>query len=172
MSLREKLKQLLLKHVHFYRESGVSCSGSVKLRDAHTGEILEENHNIEVDDGLKLICYMLTDESGYDTGLTYQAIGTDSTTPTVSDTTLGTETNRKTFTERKTNFTTDIRMEFSTFFTASEADDVIGEVGIFGHDATGALDSGTLFCRALLSFDNSAATNDITITWAVIVSRT
>lgn len=152
-------------------KDGITIGGHVKLIDARTGEVLAENHNIEVDDGLKHICYMLTDVIGYDTGLTYQAIGTDNTSPSTSDTKLGAETNRKTFTEKKTNFTTDIRMEFSTFFTAAESSVAIEEVGIFGHNATATADSGTLFCRALLSFDNSTGSNDITISWDIVISR-
>jgi len=121
-----------------------------------------ERHNLVVTTGKELMCQMLIDDSGYDTGLTYCAIGSDSTSPAVGQTTLVTEENRKLITSK--SCTTNV-ITLSTFFTSAESNYAIEEVGIFGHStASSSADSGVMFNRVLLSYDNSGASPlDLTI---------
>ena len=123
------------------------------------------SHNIIVTSGKVLVAKMLMDASGYDTGLTYCAIGSDSTTPAVGDTTLATEENRVAVTSKSRTVNA---VTYSTFFTAAQSTYAIEEVGLFGHStASGTTDSGELFNHALLSYDNSAASVDLTIDVAI-----
>jgi len=111
---------------------------------------------------------MLIDTSGYDTGLTYTAIGTGTAAPAVGDTTLGTETARKAITlrERAANV-----LLLQTFFPAADCNVFLKEVGVFGHSTASATpDSGVLFARTLLSYDNSGGSpSDLTLDWEITI---
>ncbi|MBM3131955.1 MAG: hypothetical protein FJZ95_02835 [Chloroflexi bacterium] len=109
------------------------------------GEFLENNSDAE-----------------YNTGLTYYAIGTGTTPPAASDTQLATETGRKTFTEINYNSAT-FELTITTFFAAADCTYDIQEVGIFGGaSATATANTGKLADRALVSFDNSLGSYDLT----------
>ena len=101
------------------------------------------------------------------TGLTYHAIGTGTTTPAAGDTTLTTESNRLAVTS-KTRAGNVITL--STFFVAAECTYNIKEAGIFGDQATGVADSGTLFCHYLQSYDNSGGSYDLTFDYDLTIS--
>ena len=119
--------------------------------------------NLIVTVGKQLVGDMMIDVAGYDTGLTYHAIGTTATAPVIADTTLTAEAARKAVTakSRLVNVIT-----YSTFFTAAESTFAILESGIFGHStASAAADSGILFSHYLVSFDNSGGLYDITMTY-------
>ena len=117
-----------------------------------------------VTDGLEFVTDMLIDTSAvYDTGITYQAEGTNNTAPAAADALLGTEAARKIMTSRSRS---GVEGTFSTFFTGAEANDNIKEAGIFGGTgATGAANSGILFSHWLVSFDNSLGAYDITFVY-------
>ena len=129
----------------------------------------DEGSNIVVTDGLEFISNMLIDTSAvYDTGLTYCAEGTDNTAPAANQEDLVTEAARKAITSRTIS---GVESTFSTFFTAAEANDVIAEAGLFGGSgASAAADSGIMFCRWLVSFDNSGALYDITFDYVLTPS--
>ena len=137
-------------------------------RHIKTGEaIVKEGHNLIVTVGKSLMGDMLIDEAGYDTGLTYQAIGSDNTAPAIGDTVLAVEEARKAITS-KSRATNEIT--YSTFFTAAESTYAIEEAGIFGHSTAGAgADSGVLFSHWLVSFDNSGGLYDITIDYVLTI---
>lgn len=139
-------------------------TGKVKL--LVNGKIVAESENLVTNVGKALVGDMLIDTSGYDTGITYCAVGTGTGTPAVTDTLLGTETYRKalTYKERAGNV-----MYLQTYFTASTVNVYIKEVGLFGHStATATLNTGIMFARALLSFDNSGGSPvDLIIQWEV-----
>jgi hypothetical protein len=110
--------------------------------------------------GKNLVGDMLIDTSGYDTGLTYCAIGTNNTAPAVGDTQLGTETARLAITS-KTRLVNVITL--STFFTAAQCTFNIKEAGVFGHStASGSANSGIIFAHWLVSLDNSGGLYDLT----------
>jgi len=121
-----------------------------------------ESDNIVVTSGKVLVARMLIDDTGYDTGLTWCAIGSDNTAPAVSDTTLGTEEERKEVTSKSRSTAV---ITYSTFFTSAESNVAIEEVGLFGHStASATTDSGEMFNHALLSYDNSGASPlDLTV---------
>ena len=145
-------------------------SGCWKLvaHNPKTGEtITKEGHNLIVTLGPTLIGDMLIDETGYDTGLTYCAIGTEATAPVIADTVLGTEAARKAITS-KTRTLNEITL--ATFFTAAQSTFNIKEAGIFGHStASAAADSGVLFSHWLVSYDNSGGLYDLTFTWILTI---
>lgn len=129
--------------------------------------VVIEGENLIVSTGKYLVGQMLIDVSGYDTGLTYCAIGTGATAPVVGDTKLTTESARLAITS-KTRVTNVITL--STFFTAAQSTYNIKEAGIFGHStASGSADTGQLFSHWLVSFDNSGGTYDITIDYILTI---
>ena len=155
-----------------YESESLKLFGQWRLTARHTktGEVIvKTGKNLIVNSGKALVCDILMDKSGYDTGLTYQAIGTTDTAVGVGDTTLTAEAARKavTFKSRSANVVT-----FSTFFTAGEATYNIKEAGVFGHSTASVTpDSGVMFSHWLVeAFDNSAGTYDITIDYVLTVS--
>ena len=125
--------------------------------------------NLIVTAGKVLVCRMLIDDGAqWDVGLTYHAIGTSSTTPSLSDTQLGTEVERKQPT-LKTRAGNEITL--STFYPAADCTYAIEEAGIFGSSTAGAsADSGELFSRYLQSYDNSAGDYDLTFDYVLTVA--
>lgn len=143
----------------------------LEARDCKTGRLVarRKSKNLIVTVGKNQICQLLLAiGSPWTNGLTYQAIGTGTTTPTVADTQLATETARNVVTSRPSSASN--QATFSTFFTAAQSTYFIKEVGIFGKDASGSANSGALFSRTLLSYDNSGGTTDITITYVLTVN--
>ena len=142
----------------------LKITGWVKL--LANGKVVAESHNLITTVGKALVGDMLIDVSGYDTGLTYCAIGTGTTTPTVANTTLVTETARTTITYKERSSNT---LFLQTLFLAANCNVFIKEVGLFGHStASGAANSGVLFARALLSYDNSGGSPvDLTLQWRI-----
>ncbi len=130
-----------------------------------------EGKNIICTVGKQLLGDMLIDRAGYDTGLTYCALGDDNTAPVIGDIALGNEGGgiamRKTMTSRTRLGKT---ITLSTFFTAGQSTLAIEEAGIFGHStASGVVDSGILFAHWLVSFDNSGATYDLTFDYVLTI---
>jgi len=132
-------------------------------------DIILEGENLIATIGKNLIGWMLIDTSGYDTGLTYCAIGTGLTAPAVTDTGLTTEKARKAVTTKSINANTH-EITFSTFLTAAEATYYIYEAGMFGHStATNESGSGILFSHWLVTFDNSGGVYDITLDYILTI---
>lgn len=129
-----------------------------------------EGENLIVTTGKELVGHLMKDTSGYETGLTYQAIGTDNTAPVVGDTDLTVETARKAVTTKTQGSSPNTnQFTWSTFFTAGESTYNIKEAGICGHDATSTLDSGVLFSHWLVAFDNSAGTYDLVFDYVLTI---
>lgn len=127
-----------------------------------------ESKNLIVTVGKQFVGDMLIDkDSDHDTGLTWCAIGTNNTTPAITDTQLGTEVNRKQITTRSRS---GIDITLSTFFTAAESTYNIKEAGEFGHaSATSTPNSGKLLAHWLVSFDNSAGNYDLTFDYVLTI---
>jgi len=79
---------------------------------------------------------------------TYHALGTGVTAPEVSDIQLETEIFRKLISVRDVAANV---ASFQTFFTTSEANDTLREIGLFGDDASGTVNSGKLFARVAIN---------------------
>jgi hypothetical protein len=121
--------------------------------------------NLIVTSGKELVGDVLIDVEAV--GLTYHAIGTDNTTPTVSDTALNTEASRKLWTS-KTRLGNVI--SFGAFYLASESSFAITECGVFGGSlATATLNTGALFSHYLQSYDNSGGAVDLTFEYELTI---
>lgn len=97
--------------------------------------------------------------------ITYCALGTNATAPALADVALGTELFRKQISVRSVSGNV---ATFQTFYTTAEANGTLKEAGLFGDDATGVANSGTLFCHTAI--DRVKSTNDtLTILWALTV---
>lgn len=126
-----------------------------------------ESHNLWTTIGRSFIANTLAATAGYSVGLTYCALGVGTTAPAVGDTILANGVARKAVSSRTV---TDNILVVSTFFTIVESTYHIQETGLFGHtDATSTINTGLLFARALLDYDNSAGANNITITWTLTI---
>ncbi len=150
-------------------EQSITGKWGLTARHRLTGEEkVIEGDNLRVTVGKQLLGDMLIDRSGYDTGLTYQAIGTGTTAVAITDTQLTTESARLAITSRTRAGTV---ITFSTFFTAAQSTYNIKEAGIFGHStASGSANSGILFSHWLVSFDNSGGLFDITFDYILSVN--
>ena len=80
--------------------------------------------------------------------ITFGAIGSGTATPTLGDTTLATETFRKILATRTFSGN---QATLRLFLSTSEGNGTIEEFGLFGEDASIAVDSGTLFNRVLVN---------------------
>ncbi len=130
----------------------------------------DERANLVVDTGRQLLCEMLIDGYGYDTGITYHAIGDDDTTPSAADVLLGNELHRKAATSR---YRVDNSLIIDTFYPADECTYAIEEAGLFGHStATAAANSGVLVARYLQPYDNSDGDVDLNFQWNLLIAVT
>ena len=139
------------------------------LIDPKTGLVTlrKESNNVITSEGKNLIARMLLEISGYNTGLTYHAVGTGTASVTVRDSELDIEVVRKPILVHG-DTTTNIAA-FFTFFAAADITIEIEEVGIFGHStATGTSGSGILFARALLNIDNTGG-QDLNLSYVLTV---
>ena len=93
--------------------------------------------------------------------VTYCALGTDDTAPEPENIELGTEIFRKLISVRSFNGNSAI---LETFFTVDEGNGTLKEAGLFGDDASGVADSGTLFNH--LAISRTKTTSDtLTLRW-------
>lgn len=144
--------------------------GKVQLiiRDARTGRIKDVQNcsNMVVTAGKNSIASALKGTTTNNKGIiTYCAVGTGGTAPTEADTTLETELTRKAVSVRTVSGNDAL---FETFFTTAEANGTLLEAGLFGDDASGTADSGTLFCRVIIN--KTKTSNDtLNLAWTVTI---
>jgi len=152
------------------KKNSLKLYGRWRLEARHikTGEIIvKEGENLIATVGKGLVGDLMIDTAGFDTGLTFCAIGSDNTAPNVADTTLTVEEFRKAVTSRSRTVN---EITITTFFTAAESTYAIEEAGIFGHSTASATpDSGIIFSHWLVSFDNSGGVYDITISYILTI---
>jgi hypothetical protein len=86
--------------------------------------------------------------------ITYGAVGTGSSTPLITNTTLDTELFRKQLAQRTYSGAT---ATFRMFMTTSEGNGTLAEYGLFGEAASGTADSGTMFQRLIISKTKTTA---------------
>ena len=136
-------------------------------RDEGPWELESETHNLVVTSGKVLVARMLMEESGWDTGITYCDVGTDNTAVTVADTDLNTGSKRNAITRA---IRTGNVVQFRTFFAAADITAYLKEIGLFGHStASSTLETGEMFNRAIIDFDNSSGSKDLTVVVQVTV---
>jgi hypothetical protein len=141
------------------------------FRDARTGRITKQfkGHNLAVNTGLNSIAARLagTDIPANKKGtINYCGVGTGTDAPAAGDTELQTELFRKQVSVRSSTLNV---ARFRTFFSTSEANDTLKEVGLFGDDATATADSGTLFCRIAVN-KTKTSSETLTLDWEVQVA--
>ena len=143
-------------------------TGNVKIviRDALTGKIksIQEAHNVVVTTGKNSIADALRGNTAVGE-ITYCALGTGVAAAAEADTELGTEIFRKLISVRSA---ADNVATFETFYTTSEGNGTLKEAGLFGDDASGTADSGTLFCRVQINRTKTSA-DTLSCTWTVTV---
>lgn len=139
----------------------------IQLQNVHTGRIRQGLFdNMVVTAGKNAIADALRGTTANNKGIiTYCAVGTGTTAPALADTTLQTEIARKLVSVRTVDGKTAV---FQTFFTTSEGNGTLREAGLFGDDASGTANSGTLFCRVAISRTKSSS-DTLTITWNVTI---
>ena len=139
-------------------EQGFSLTETIGIaKDAGHCRAVNEVNNLVVTIGKQLVGDFMIGASVI--GLTWHALGTGTTAPGISDTTLTTESTRQAI-EVKTRAGNTITL--STFYLASECTLLIKEGGIFGNAASATPGSGTLFSHFLQEYDNSAGLYDLT----------
>ncbi|MCE5270812.1 hypothetical protein LLH00_05960 [bacterium] len=137
----------------------------VTLTHAETGEkIVRRYRNRVVNGGLELIAARLAGE-GNDCAVGYAAVGTDATPPAAGDTTLGAELARKPLTTLSRDGS---RVNYSAYFSPSEANGDLKEFAVFADGATGTPGSGTMFNRALINVSKTAAYT-MTVTGSITI---
>ena len=173
----QRIRTYILKHLILILRTYdiISFKGKVRLIATRPGtsEVVEikEIDNLMPTVAAGLIGDILIAESGYEVGITYCALGSSTTTPALGDTTLTNEGGgvamRKTITNRTRagNVVT-----LSTYFTAAECTLNIKEIGHYGYPATAVVDTGTLFNHALISYDNSGGTVDLTFECEITIN--
>jgi len=169
MKLKRFLKRLFQQKEQFPFKEHWRLTAYYK--DTNKVAKIIEGENLIMAVGKAQVGDMLIDVAGYDTGITYCALGADNTAPVVGQTQLvdegGGAAMRLTITQssRLVNVIT-----LTTFFKAVQSTLAIEEAGMFGHSTAGpAENSGIMFSRWLISFDNSGALYDITITYVLTI---
>lgn len=97
--------------------------------------------------------------------ITYCAVGTGTNAPALSNTHLQTELFRKLVSVRSVSGNQAV---FQTFFTTSEANGTLREAGLFGDDASGTPDTGTLFCRTNITRTKTSS-DTLTFLWTLTI---
>lgn len=139
----------------------------VILRNVKTGKVVRELvPNMFVTAGKNSLADAIRGTTASNKGIiTYCALGTGDTAPALGDTDLETELFRKQISVRSVSGNV---ATFETFFTTSEGNGTLKEAGLFGDDASGTADSGTLFCRTAIN--RTKTSNDtLTLRWTVTI---
>jgi len=160
-----------MKNLKLVESVPVIGSLRIIIRDAKTGKIksVDEVKNLITDGARNSWADHARGTTENNKGIiTYCAVGTDSTAPVASNTTLGTEIERKLVSTREISSGADNAAVFTTFFNTSEANGALKEVGLFGDDAAVAADSGTMFTHAAIDRTKSTA-DTLTIEYTVII---
>jgi len=139
---------------------------NVLIEHKRKGKVIDkrEFHNIVVNAGLaEIVNLMIGSNTTYFNAV---AVGTGTTSPTASDTALGTEVMRvaSSNSAQTTNVAGDTAQFVATFnFTSSYA---ITESGIFNSTTAS---SGTMLAKQVFGALNVVSGDDITITWKIVV---
>lgn len=97
--------------------------------------------------------------------ITYHGNGTSTQAPALGDTSLIAELFRKLISVR--SYASNV-FTAQTFFTTSESNGTIREMGLFGDSASSTANSGTLFCRAAVNRTKSSS-DTLTASWSVTI---
>ena len=139
------------------------------IRDAKTGAIkrVQTYKNLIPTSGRNNVAKALAGDLSAiaEAEINFTSLGTDATAPTNGDTTLGTETFRKAVASSTSSAN---QLFVTAFYTAVEVTGTFSEAGLH-IDGTGAVDSGVLFSRVIISVTKSA-TETLTIDYTVTIT--
>jgi len=146
------------------KQDELLATGQVLIQLLDSNGNLKEEHkvkNLVVTTGKTYIANRMQGTS-VATVMGWMAIGTNTTTPAVANTALGTEAGRVTL----ASFTSSgAQVTATATFPAGTGTGAITEAGIFN-----ASSSGTMLCRTTFPVVNKAAGDSIAVTWVVTVS--
>ena len=142
-----------------HKKEGLKISGKVKITetDINTGKVeITEYKNLIPTCGREAIARRLINEAlkASEGVITYGAVGTNTTSPTLADTTLGTELFRKAI--ASTSRTNNV-IHINTFLTTTEGNGDLREFALFGEDASGTANSGTIFEKVSINRTKTSA---------------
>jgi hypothetical protein len=148
-------------------ESGLGLKGKfiLTLRDL-AGNVVGKQTvgNLVVNASKVIFAKMINGESTFTGAVNYLAVGTGTASPAVTDTTLVTEIGRV-IPISQVRAGNEITFEF--YFSPSEANGVLKEVGAFIDGAAG-VDTGELFDRAMIDITKTSL-NSLTIELVITV---
>jgi len=143
---------------------GLSIKGRIRpiLRDAKTNKIVycgQWAKNIIPNVGLTAIVNRLGNiaAKANEGIITYGAVGSGSHTPISTDTQMNVEEERKLL---ATTSVTAQTLFIEAFYTSAEANATLTQFALFGEDASGAADSGTMFEYADFASSFTKTSND------------
>ena len=142
---------------------------TITVHDVVTGKIIEtiKKHNLVTTAGKNLVRDLLGIASGI-TGLNYIAMGTDNTAVAITDTVLGAEVFRDTYTDK---IYTSGNLNIKYYLDSSSANgNTLVEAGLFGDDATASADSGTLFAHVIHTSIAKTSSVSVTYSWDTTIS--
>jgi hypothetical protein len=150
----------------FSDQDKANANVKIEVIDVNTKEILQviEKHNLVVTLGRSLICDLLAMTVGV-TGLNYFAVGLSTTAVTLADIKLGTEEFRDSFTKVTVSGN---NVKYQYYLASSDANGhTLTEAGLFGDNATGTADTGTLFARVTHDGISKAINVAINYSWDI-----
>jgi hypothetical protein len=147
-----------------FTQENISMKGELTIdRFDVNGQLIEKRKipNMIVSTGKNLMISRLLGTT--DGVMTHMAVGTGTTSPTISDTALQTALSARIALTSATQVTNTVT--YVGTFDAGVSTGAITEAGIFN-----ALTSGTMLCRTTFPVVNKAAGDSIVITWVITLS--
>jgi len=148
------------------KTKGIIGAVKITLRNVETGEEdIIHILNVFCHLGKSSIARRLANaEAGYGK-ITYCAVGTGAGTPNTADIQMSAELFRKpiSVTAYNSNVVT-----FTTYYSTSEANGTLTELGLFGDDASSTANSGTIYAHTTISKVKSTS-DTLTIEWSLII---
>lgn len=139
-------------------EDNFSLKGRVYIE--LNGKIVQKIDNLVVTTGKTFVAGRMANASAG--VMSHMAVGTNTSSAAIGNTTLGTESARVALTSATVSSASVI---YVATFPAGTGTAALTEAGILN-----ASSSGTLLCRTVFSVVNKAAADAMTITWTVTVS--
>lgn len=150
---------------HQLNAETLNATGLVKIVKTNAlGEIVTsfEVPNLVVTTGKNYIASKIVATTNSPASMTHMAIGTGNVAPSLTDTTLGTQTGRVTLSGSAVSNNT---ITYTATFPAGTGDGAITEAAVFN-----ASTSGVMLCRTTFPVVNKGSGDTIAITWVITVS--
>lgn len=133
-----------------FKENAIKMKGKVRviLKDCLTNKITKDTgwiNNVVPTVGRTAIAKVMAGVATKANAgeITYCAVGTGIVTPNITGVKLTTEIDRTPTSGASTNVDNEVNIR--AFFTTSQGNGTLKELGLFGEDASASVDSGTMF---------------------------